>query len=478
MFLYESRGEMVSYATLSYCWGNTTALKTTRTNIEEHTRGISLSKFPETLRDAIRFARGLGFRYLWIDALCIIQGDASDWSKQARDMTAIYHGCALNIAVANAESGDAGMVHKLKDCSIRISTVSDLGFEFEDAADETNTTADIYAVSTPALSNAFQHKTSRLETRGWVFQETLVSVASVYVTHKGLEWACCRAQWTEDSDLSGFMKHTPKQMWKRDNANWVRSSSNLRENMAILRTLYRWVEGVTERYLSHSRDRLPSISGLTSRLAHVTGASYVAGLWKEDLAVGLTWSAIDPGAVTRHAGRAPSWSWASVDVSVGFIWGFRTGTYSPLSYHAYIVEGLALEVLDVRIDEVHPGSFGEVRGGRIVARGTMWPVTISNVGINGPFEHMYFSPDEARDRGDGFACWILYLTNYSRRTGDYFRHIQFLVVEESVVGVGEFCHIGIAGFALGSLDGVVDLREKESQKMLDTTGERRILELV
>ncbi|KAF2726874.1 hypothetical protein EJ04DRAFT_391062, partial [Polyplosphaeria fusca] len=102
VLLHESSGETAPYVTASYCWGVGATLQTTQKSLKQHAKEISLAAFPETLRDAILFARGLGFRYVWIDALCIIQGDDSDWTEQAKQMTAIYHGSALNIAIADA----------------------------------------------------------------------------------------------------------------------------------------------------------------------------------------------------------------------------------------------------------------------------------------------------------------------------------------------------------------------------------------
>lgn len=51
---------------------------------------ILLSSFPQTLRDAITITKSLGFRYLWIDALCILQDSKGDWEKEAAVMGKVY----------------------------------------------------------------------------------------------------------------------------------------------------------------------------------------------------------------------------------------------------------------------------------------------------------------------------------------------------------------------------------------------------
>jgi len=193
--LHLSGGEMAAYAAVSYCWGTGTTLKMTRENIDKHVRGIALEEFPETLRDVVVFAQGLGFQYVWIDAFCIIQGDDLDWAEQASNMTNIYHNCALNIAVGDVPNSSAGTGCKLKDFNLRVGrVVSDTLLESEDDASQCGIPADldtIYAVSAPIPRSVFSQDSDRLATRGWVFQETLAPVASVFITHSGLLWDCC-----------------------------------------------------------------------------------------------------------------------------------------------------------------------------------------------------------------------------------------------------------------------------------------------
>ncbi|KAF2728800.1 HET-domain-containing protein, partial [Polyplosphaeria fusca] len=272
VLLHKSSGETAPYVTVSYCWGVGATLKTTQKSLKQHAKEISLAAFPETLRDAILFARGLGFRYVWIDALCIIQGDDSDWTEQ------LNHGHLPRV---------------------RIGTVTHPQPDSEDGVGQSGITADIYAVSAPIPRYVFTHEVSRLATRGWVFQETLVSVASVYLTHAGPVWDCCTQRCRpgrEPYSARGFGH----------------------PRIDRLRTLYSWVQEVSHRHLSQSRDMLPCLAGLVSRLAGATSASYLAGLWREDLLVGLTWRASKPGTLIRHADRAPSWSWASVDGPIGY----------------------------------------------------------------------------------------------------------------------------------------------------------------
>lgn len=66
------------YIALSYSWGKDLPLRTTKGNLQEHLHSIPFGTIPRTLQDAIHVTRGLGLRYIWIDALCIVQDDEKD----------------------------------------------------------------------------------------------------------------------------------------------------------------------------------------------------------------------------------------------------------------------------------------------------------------------------------------------------------------------------------------------------------------
>ncbi|KAG2118539.1 heterokaryon incompatibility protein-domain-containing protein [Suillus cothurnatus] len=91
------------YLTLSYVWGSIGAnYWTTKNNIAERSMpgGLNVSTLPETITDSILFVRQLGERYLWIDALCIIQDDSLDKSTQLRSMDLVYGLSHLTIVAA------------------------------------------------------------------------------------------------------------------------------------------------------------------------------------------------------------------------------------------------------------------------------------------------------------------------------------------------------------------------------------------
>ena len=56
---------------------------TTRENLESRKASLSLNDMPATFRDAVRVCWKLNIRYLWIDALCILQFESHDFEIEA-----------------------------------------------------------------------------------------------------------------------------------------------------------------------------------------------------------------------------------------------------------------------------------------------------------------------------------------------------------------------------------------------------------
>jgi hypothetical protein len=92
------------YIALSYCWPAISYLTLNCGNREDLFKHQALLKnldmLPGTLQDAISCAQELPFRYLWIDALCIIQDDIGHKNEQLRQMDRVYGRASLTIVAA------------------------------------------------------------------------------------------------------------------------------------------------------------------------------------------------------------------------------------------------------------------------------------------------------------------------------------------------------------------------------------------
>lgn len=157
------------YACLSYCWGTDLrgVVTTRKANFEKHKGGISLSTLPRTVQDVARVSERLGIRYLWIDALCIIQDDQKDWVRESVQMREVYSNSQITIAAHCARSCKQGFLgpqshgHPTWEREFR----SSFGQMFAGANPEKML---IRPINTADRSFRGEFPPTPLETRGWV----------------------------------------------------------------------------------------------------------------------------------------------------------------------------------------------------------------------------------------------------------------------------------------------------------------------
>lgn len=103
--LVETKNMVASYCALSYCWGPGGFTTTTQANLSKHMQnGIPMDGLPLLLQHAIIVVRALGFQYIWIDALCIVQDDAEDWAGEAARMHVVYANADLTISTKTSST--------------------------------------------------------------------------------------------------------------------------------------------------------------------------------------------------------------------------------------------------------------------------------------------------------------------------------------------------------------------------------------
>jgi len=160
------------FVALSYCWGGDQPAKLLEANVEKHKCSIDPAKLPQTVRDAVWVARTIGFRYLWIDSLCILQDDLDGQGNNPDKATEItrmasYYGCAtITLCAASAERAVDDFLEPRKEPSfacgpIRIQLVS---------KDTMQLIGRVCLGKEPSLYPA-----EPTTTRGWTLQESLLS---------------------------------------------------------------------------------------------------------------------------------------------------------------------------------------------------------------------------------------------------------------------------------------------------------------
>jgi len=100
--------EPCRYVALSYVWGGVSQYMLTEDNLEELlTKGsIQEKHLAPTIRDAVLLTERLGQRYLWVDALCIVQDSRAVRQQTLQDMGCIYAQSLLTIVAGSATSAN------------------------------------------------------------------------------------------------------------------------------------------------------------------------------------------------------------------------------------------------------------------------------------------------------------------------------------------------------------------------------------
>ena len=296
------------YCTLSYCWGDSNQVVLTAANEEAFFKSINYQELPKTIQDAITVARSLNFRFIWTDSLCIIQrGDkGKDWTLHSSEMSNIYSNSLLNISADRAASANDGFLIRRAGTLIR-------SF-LQDRTPEMSGQQRQCIITFPNIGAAVLAK-EPLGSRGWVLSERMLSPRILHFSGVEMYWECYSRKVESESCPKGTgsamtSSEYPcgRQLYGRlEMDDWlhiVRNYTGMRLTMPAL-------------------DKLVALAGLAQLYEERSGHTIVAGMLKDNLPRSLLWFRERfPGTLAKPSPdyRAPSWSWASMDGSISYVY--------------------------------------------------------------------------------------------------------------------------------------------------------------
>jgi hypothetical protein len=167
------------YIALSYVWGNGKPLKLFNANFDDLAQENSLSKYadqiPQTIKDAMFLVTKLLDRYLWVDALCIIQDNLDDKQSQISAMDRIYGSSVLTIAATHGEGAEAGL--------------PGVGPKTRAMIQGIETVQGIRLANRPWSFDKSVGE-SKWNTRAWTFQERILTKRILYITPQQIFFKC------------------------------------------------------------------------------------------------------------------------------------------------------------------------------------------------------------------------------------------------------------------------------------------------
>ncbi|CAM1505046.1 Fc.00g106830.m01.CDS01 [Cosmosporella sp. VM-42] len=301
------------YAALSYRWGNWKNF-TTKDNVESLKREIDPKSEPTVFQEAATVARRLGIDYLWIDSICIIQDDNQEWTIEAAKMAQIYENASIVIAASSVpDPGTSFLTRRLLPLES-----SPLSFKGSSTIFRARTRPCYGIHSKPGSV-----RKDLLDDRAWALQEKQLARRWISYSSSEVQWKCR----TIESCECRSVPQAPQSFLFGRNV----SPSDL---------YYTWhqiVEEYTSRQLTRQSDRLPALIGLAKTFDRITGGTYIAGMWRENLIEDMVWKR-DGNAGFHPPDQviAPSFSWASILGSISYQPG-RWGYHGIREYHSELV---------------------------------------------------------------------------------------------------------------------------------------------
>lgn len=416
LVLHVSSGaERGEYTALSYCWGTQVQTKLTRKKYKSMIAGFSSGILAQSIKDAIEVTRKLGIRYLWVDALCIIQDSSEDKAKEIDGMGQIFSDATLTIAAANSSSAHAGFLsskNTLIGCS--------LPFILPNGEDGK-------VIAVPCFSYKHPEGYSPLSSRGWAFQEYVLSARVLYFGAGDVSWKC-RATLLEPLFSTPFLPPAGDEEIYSDlsRALWEEKSRREWKSSEKHHIWIEIVENYSDRILSLTEDRLPALAGIAERLNHIWRDEYLAGIWKSCLPKQLCWYRQRPDQLPLHPYQGPSWSWISIEGRVFFE---RDDT------------SIEVEILDCDVQlESSEARYGRVKSGALtLAASVLEPLPVESR-HRFKFDHGYdyIEHTNACSFGSNFPYSLVKIG--TRKYSRYWDDIVALLVRQ--LGEGKYRRVG------------------------------------
>ncbi|KAL7795608.1 heterokaryon incompatibility domain-containing protein [Trichoderma afarasin] len=375
------------YVALSYVWGQPQDQR-------EVVDGNRLTaQLPLLIRDAIAVTQAMGFRYLWVDRYCIDQNNPTVKHEQIRQMDAIYSNAEVTIIAAAGEDESYGLPGVGRNRpAIRTAHIGDI--------------AVIWAPEDPQAAI----KSSKWSTRGWTFQEALLSRRRLVFTEQQAYFECNAMNIYESLDIpleglhivdrsksyeylrrgvfggsrvEGFGKFIPEEQTPVD--IFKRYLSNIEEYSA--------------RKLTYAEDSLNAFRGIARQFWY--GKHAVHNIWglayhpappeerTSSFAQSLSWrhtrDCWDPSQSPQRRPQFPSWSWAGWEGEVRYesLLSWRNSLFRNLtravSFENQIDSSITLEEIGSNPDET-----------------CIFPVVILKAAVV-PSELISFDPNQTSD---------------------------------------------------------------------------------
>lgn len=205
------------------------------------------------------------------------------------------------------------------------------------------------------VRSAIDHKSRKdyLKYRAWAFQELLLSPRILHLTSTAMAFECDTCTQLERGPNSDVLYGID---FERKRLVYSAFDAEDDDRIAYYDRWLQLVQTYSQLELTYKTDRLPALSGIAYLVASKTKDTYIAGLWKQDIAAGLMWY-VWPCRPATTTYVAPSWSWAAV---------MSAWTLDPTRRRF-----VKLEIIDVHTGLSTSNPYGEISAASLTVSGPL-----------------------------------------------------------------------------------------------------------
>ena len=306
------------YLALSYAWGKTgrqdggrKAARLTLSSVSALMRpnGLDALHLPRTIRDTMSLASLLGEDFLWVDALCIVQDDIDELMEQTSHMDMVYSRAILTIIAGAGEDAEVGLP------GLEPGTRSSIPPPIR-VNDKLSMVQSASGMAPGKL------RSSKWDTRGWTFQERILSRRVLIFTEQMAYWNCETCTWDEETILKPEL---PESRVTNNSFGCYDVWQSGTEKFSSA-ALWDWVAKYNSRSFTYPGDILPAFLGILNCLQFKTKERFHWGLLSSCFGQDLAWldgagrrdavcPAIPELGIHRPT-RYPSWAWLAWEGTV------------------------------------------------------------------------------------------------------------------------------------------------------------------
>ncbi|KAK4222672.1 heterokaryon incompatibility protein-domain-containing protein [Podospora fimiseda] len=307
------------YTALSYVWGGFRPFTTLLSNIHQLQVPFSLDSgpnIPRTVSDAIMLTQNLGIRYLWVDALCIVQDDEDHRNSQIASMAGIFANASLTIVIASGVHSNTGLPGLPGTCTETSRSVQQEVFRLCNG---------LQGLKLQRPREYLWRPSQPWGRRVWTIQEDLFAKRRLVYMDGWFHWQCSKSTWQEDSTSSQGLTSDDLEFGVWDDLRDIRRElgPGKAPNIWALVDCFRQF---VRAEITYAEDILDAFAGAATAIALSYPGGFISGLPMSLFYLSVLWDGY--GELKRRRAtrvenqvKLPTWSWA----------GWSGDIYMPLN---------------------------------------------------------------------------------------------------------------------------------------------------